>query len=281
VDTDTDTNSDTDTDTDTDVDSDTDRPDSDSEVPTRPIRIRYRTSPAQSPTEATTPTGAETTPIKTILSSKVSDIQSLRSKSTSLANELYKLGLFVGTGTDSNGQPIFELDRPLTRMEALALIIRLLGLEKTALAYTGVNTFTDVPEWGDRIAAYAYQAGITVGINDEHTLFAPDQIVTYQEFTAFLLRVINYYEKNSDFLYENALQKAVDIGLCSAAEQNSVKAAGQYLRADAIISLIDVLFTTMKQTNTTLIDDLAAKNVITAQSRDALESAVRAVYSAR
>ena len=49
------------------------------------------------------------------------------------AEELYDLGLFKGTG-NVGGKPVFELERTMTREEALVMLIRLLGKEKEALA---------------------------------------------------------------------------------------------------------------------------------------------------
>ena len=48
------------------------------------------------------------------------------------ADALYALGLFQGTGTDAEGQPVFELDRAPTRYEALVMLVRLLGKEGEA-----------------------------------------------------------------------------------------------------------------------------------------------------
>jgi hypothetical protein len=86
-----------------------------------------------------------------------------------LADQLYRVKLFAGTGNEINGDPIFDLERPLNRIEALTLVTRLMGLEQEAYAYTGPNPFADVPEWADRIAAFAYYNGITVGINNTST----------------------------------------------------------------------------------------------------------------
>jgi hypothetical protein len=75
--------------------------------------------------------------------------------------------------------------------------------------------------WGDRYAAYAFNAGITTGVNNEHTLFASDRSVTFQEFTALLLRVLGYSEAKGDFIYEQAIQnkKALTQG-CSTCSTN-------------------------------------------------------------
>ena len=48
-------------------------------------------------------------------------------EATQAANELHALGLFGGTGTDANGNPIFDLDRAPTRQEAITVLVGLLG----------------------------------------------------------------------------------------------------------------------------------------------------------
>ena len=173
------------------------------------------------------------------------------------AQELYKLGLLYGNGINANGNPTFALEQELTRLEALAIVVRLTGNEKAAFAYTGQNPFTDVPQWGDRYAAYAYNAGVTAGISA--TLFAPNRSVTHQEFTAFLLRVLNYTEKNGDFRFENAIQKAVSIGLYTSKEAT---AKSPYLRGDAVLAMTEALFTKPKGSVKTLLDTLADSGAV-------------------
>ena len=46
------------------------------------------------------------------------------------ANALHTLGLFNGTGTDENGNPVYDLDRAPTREEAITMLIRLMGKER-------------------------------------------------------------------------------------------------------------------------------------------------------
>ena len=43
------------------------------------------------------------------------------------AEELYARGLFKGTGTDSDGLPIFDLDRTPTRNEAVTMLVACSG----------------------------------------------------------------------------------------------------------------------------------------------------------
>ncbi|MDR1640437.1 MAG: VWA domain-containing protein [Clostridiales bacterium] len=162
--------------------------------------------------------------------------------SVSPEDALFELGLFVGTGTDKNGKPIYDLDKKLTRLEALAIVIRLMNLETEAQAFKGANTFTDVPAWGDRYAAYAYSIGITSGINSQHTLFAPDKQVTFQEFTAFLLRVLGYSESKGDFKYEFAVRKAETIGLFAPISRATIS-TDNFLRGNAVLAMVDLLQT--------------------------------------
>ena len=59
------------------------------------------------------------------------------------AQMLCDLGLFRGT---ENG---FELEKPMTRAEAAAMLTRLLGAEQEALTTEREHPFTDVPQWAD------------------------------------------------------------------------------------------------------------------------------------
>jgi len=149
-------------------------------------------------------------------------------------------------------------------MEALTLIIRLMGLEERALAFTGPNPFSDTPAWGASISAFAYNEGITAGIGDG--LFAPDRLISYQELTAFMLRILGYSERNGDFSFDHALDKAVDIGLFSEGQRIIQESANQYLRSDAVLNMTNSLLANTKDTDLTLLDTLVTNNVISRQA---------------
>jgi len=151
-------------------------------------------------------------------------------------------------------------------MEALALVVRMMGLEESALAFTGHNPFGDTPDWGSRIAAFAYNEGITAGIGEG--LFAPDRLVTYQEFSVFMLRVLGYSEMNGDFLFERALDKTVNIGLYSENQRSIQERTDQYLRSDVVLNMVNALLTSTNDSNTSLLDTLVADNVICGQAAE-------------
>jgi hypothetical protein len=172
------------------------------------------------------------------------------------AGELYKLGLFAGTGADSNGNPRFELGGGLTRLQALVVVIRLMGLEGEALGHSGPAPFGDVPGWGAPYAGYAFEKGIAAGIGGE--LFAPDRLSTAQELSAFLLRALQYFEKSGDFSYENSVLKAQEIGVLPQGDLSGKPVA----RGDAVVAMVRALLSTVNRTGATLLERLANEGVI-------------------
>lgn len=144
------------------------------------------------------------------------------------AQALYELGLFRGTGTNEQGEPVFDLDRTATRAEALTMLIRLLGKEQAALAFDGSHPFTDVPEWADRYVAYAYHEKLTNGIGGG--LFGSQGEISANAYATFVLRALGYDDAAPDapFNYDNAAGYAVEIGLTDTAYET-----GAFLRGDA------------------------------------------------
>jgi hypothetical protein len=246
-------------------------------VPSWPIIIQPQATPTPKPVASPIPTSAPTpvpTPEPAIPGLSITTPQ----VATSVANELYKIGLFVGTGTDTAGNPVFELDRPLTRLEALAVLIRLLGLDEDVAKSDAANPFTDVPEWGERIAAYAYSIGLTVGINQEGTLFGSERLATQQEFTAFLLRILGYSELAGDFDFSEARRKAVEVNLYKTSESASLNSDDQTLRAEAVISIADALSTQLKDSSNKLIDRLVEQKAISREAADQFMASIQSIY---
>jgi len=94
---------------------------------------------------------------------------------------LHKLGLFQGT---ENG---FELEKPVTRAEAITMILRMIGEGKTAAAGGGRN-FSDVPSdyWAYMSIGYAAEKGYINGTGE--TTFEPERGVTGQVFINAVVR---------------------------------------------------------------------------------------------
>ncbi len=99
------------------------------------------------------------------------------------AQMLCGLGLFRGT---ENG---FELDKPMTRAEAAAMLTRFLGAEQTALAGEWEHPFTDVPDWADKYVGWLYESGLTRGVSE--TVYGAEENVTCGQYNTFLARALS------------------------------------------------------------------------------------------
>ena len=150
------------------------------------------------------------------------------SEAMQAADELYGLGLFSGTGVTKDGQPVYSLDRTLTRQEAITLVLSLMGRTDEARQTVSQTHFLDVDAWAVPYVGYAYQQGITAGVAADR--FGAQQNVTATEFLTFLLRCLGY-ENGRDFRWDDALRKTDWIGVTRGEYTN-----GQtFTRADAVV----------------------------------------------
>ena len=113
------------------------------------------------------------------------------------AQKLSEIGVFVGTG---NG---FELYKEPTRIEALVILIRLLGKEEDAeLLINEPTHFVDVPDWGRGYVNYAFDHGLTLGISDNE--FGSELKIQSRSFTTYILRSLGYDDSKGDFAWIDA-----------------------------------------------------------------------------
>ena len=102
------------------------------------------------------------------------------------AQMLCDLGLLQGT---ENG---FELEKPMTRAEAAAMLTRLLGAEQAALGGDWDHPFTDVPQWADGYVGWLYENGLTNGTAE--TTYSAEADVTCGQYCTFLARASTDYD---------------------------------------------------------------------------------------
>ena len=126
------------------------------------------------------------------------------------AQSLYELGLFSGTGTDANGNPIFDLDRAPTRHEAVTMLVRLLGKGEEAENGTWNTPFTDVADWAKPYVGYAYTNDLTAGTSA--TTYSGNNTVTASEYLTFVLRALGY-SSGADFQWDRAWQLSDSLGI--------------------------------------------------------------------
>lgn len=182
---------------------------------------------------------------------------------TAQAETLYELGLFRGTGTNPDGTPIYALDKTATRMQGLIMLIRLLGEEEEALAYTGACPFTDVSGNSAKYAAYAYSKGYTTGTTA--TTFGNGPLKA-NAFLTFTLRALGYNDKAGDFTYGTAFLKAAEIGLIAGGECTD-QSQGIYRDVCAQVSH-NALVTNVKGGGT-LVDKLIDAGAVDAKKAEA------------
>ena len=130
-----------------------------------------------------------------------------------IALALRSLSLFRGTGSGIGES--FDLHLAPTRAEALVMFIRILGEEDDALACNFTHPFTDVPDWLDRYAAWAYARGYANGVGNN--MFGSQQKITIIEFQEFLLRAMGYSIAGVDD-YLTSLERALDCGALTDVE---------------------------------------------------------------
>jgi Flp pilus assembly protein TadD len=171
------------------------------------------------------------------------------------AEALKELGLFYGT------EKGFELNRQPTRLEALLMLLRLLGLEQEAETETATIPFKDVSDWWKPYVAYAYKNKLTMGM--EETVFGSDVNASEQMFVTFVLRSLGYSdanESNADFTYDEAVEKAKELGLLTDLYlQNKPE---ELMRDGCVAISTQALKTNLKEKNEILLSKLIDRGVV-------------------
>ena len=145
---------------------------------------------------------------------------------TQFADRLKTLRLFRGS---DNG---YELSREGTRLEALVMLIRLLGQEEVALSGTWKHPFTDVPAWADKYVGYAYETGLTAGVSA--TQFGTGTASAQMYFT-FVLRALGETDTEDYTVYDHAFELMGASGILSTENDSYEICTRSFWRADMVV----------------------------------------------
>ncbi len=173
---------------------------------------------------------------------------------------LKQLGLFMGISDTE-----FDLERAPTRIEALVMLIRVLGKEEEALNGTWEHPFNDVPLWdGDKAnkyVGYAYENKLTNGMDEGAGIFGSETAANAQMYLTFVLRALGYTDKDgADFTYADPFTLANEVGiLADAIDVNN------FWRADVAAVSYLALDANMKEAEETLADKLIEAEVFTVE----------------
>ena len=111
---------------------------------------------------------------------------------------LQKLGMLLGT------EKGLELEREVTRAEAIVLISRATGLTFPEDG-SAQSAFADIQgHWAKDTIEQFYHAGYIDGVSE--TAFAPERTVTGQEFAKILLTVLGYEVTDLEQAYEKGME---------------------------------------------------------------------------
>ena len=126
------------------------------------------------------------------------------------AEALQSEGLLHG---NDNG---LDLLKPLSRIEAAAMLLR--AIDESEETTQTTPAFTDVPQthWGYGAAENAYALGIINGVGNNQ--FAPDKTVTATEFATMLLRSA----KEQNFDWTQAINILIDKGILMEEETKTM-----------------------------------------------------------
>lgn len=180
-----------------------------------------------------------------------------------LADGLKALGLFKGSDTGYGFG--YDLEAKPTRIQALIMFLRLIGEEQAALSTTAACPFTDVPAWCQPYVAYAYEQGLTKGVDDAAMLFGTADYVTAGQYVTFILRALGYQDSGDtpDFTWDTGLQRGMDLGILTAGEYKMLMEE-PFLRAQVAYLSYFALEHTYKDRAETLQTQLTTSGVLDA-----------------
>ena len=172
------------------------------------------------------------------------------------ADVLNSLGLFAGTGTDSFGNPNYELEKTPTRQEAITLLVGLIGKTNEAKNKTWNTPFTDVPSWSKPFVGYAYANKITSGTSA--TTFGCKNPITATQYITFVLGALGY-ESGKDFQWNRAWILSDQLGITTGQFNENTK---KFTRSDIVSISYNALAANLKNSNVTLLEQLKSNNAV-------------------
>lgn len=190
------------------------------------------------------------------------------------AEALHSIGLFLGYGDDTNGDPVFGLDDSATRLQGLIMLVRLLGAYEYALAAGYTSPFEDVAGVSNRaIVGYAYSIGLTNGVSA--TRFDPDGELTAAQYLTFILRSLGY-SSDTDFTWSSAWTTTDRLGITQGqfSQQNN-----SLIRADMVLVSLFALAQPLRGSEKTLIESLVEDEVVPANAAEVVADAIEKIIA--
>ena len=127
------------------------------------------------------------------------------------AEALQAMGLLLGNESG------LDLLRPLSRIDATALLVRALGLEDEQFNQT--SAFADITNsnWGMPYANIAFEHGIVRGVGNNR--FAPNELITANQFATLVLRASGLF---GEFDWQQGVNMLIDQGIITEEDANTM-----------------------------------------------------------
>ncbi len=172
-------------------------------------------------------------------------------KATAKQAALAELGILKNVSGNK-----LNLDKPISRSDALVMIIQIMGKESEALKGSWKHPFTDVESWADKYVGYAYKNGLITTDASKKFETGNADITMYLD---VMLRALNY--KDSDFVDNspNLLAKAIGLLPDNVDTKN-------FKYADAVLISWAALETEFKTGDLKLSEKLISDKIITTKA---------------
>lgn len=187
-----------------------------------------------------------------LLLSAVPAAGALEGEAQRAADTLVTLGLIDEAG---------DLTAPATRVQAAVLLVDLAAGE-AAVRDNWISGFRDVPAEAHDAVTYAAHQGWITGVTAVE--FRPNQAITANAWSAFLLRMLGYSDKDGDFTVSGAAAFAQRIGLLSTAWDGTLTLGGLYQMA------LDALSFSYRDGSATVLERLIAEGCVSSSAANAL-----------
>ena len=210
--------------------------------------------------------------MSTMMFSALASSEDEKSNELVAAEALHSIGLFLGTGDDADGNPVFGLENGATRIQGLIMLLRFSGEIEEALENEFDNPFTDVTDaYNSPIVAYAFEKGITKGVSA--TKFEPAGELNASHYLTFMLRALGY-EDGTDFEWNKAWELTDKLGITNG-EFSATN--NELLRGGLVVVSLLALEQTLKGSDETLLDKLIGLEAVPENAADKTAAATEII----
>lgn len=171
------------------------------------------------------------------------------------AQRLSYLGLLSGSGW-RDGKIDFDLSRDITKLEAMVMTARMLGVETEILEDGATHPFSDVPEWGGPYVGYFWERGLFG--TAEVKYFAPSESVSTEDFLKYMFFALGFDADGSDYSLALTGQSGIQAKICTELKDTIT-------RGDAVMMMFRTLNAQMAESKQLLSQHLLEREELSYQ----------------